>query len=221
MVVKVVDRLTDAIVKGKFDRSSVLPSEAELASSFGVSRTVVREAMRSLRAQGLVQASKGRVARVAPPDSKATVASLRLLLRRNKASLLHLMQVRKPLEGEIAMLAAERANDEHIRQLEQSIHDLDGSLPLESRTKADMRFHRILAEATGNPVFVLLLETLAEFFLEFHQKTLDSAGVKYARAGHLAVLDAVRKREPLEALGAMQAHLRTAEKYLLSRGVTS
>jgi DNA-binding FadR family transcriptional regulator len=124
MVATVLHRLTEHIVQGEFDESGWLPSEGELTKAFGVSRTVVREAMRSLRAHGLVEVSQGRPPRVKPPDSQATVASLRLLLRRNKATLLHLAEVRQPLEGEIAALAAERANDEHLRQLERSVHDL-------------------------------------------------------------------------------------------------
>jgi DNA-binding FadR family transcriptional regulator len=216
-VVTVVDRLTEAIVMGDFDENRVLPSEGDLASSFGVSRTVVREAMRSLRAQGLVEASKGRVARVKPPDSQATVASLRLLLRRNKASLLHLLEVRQHLEGDIAAMAALRANEVHLRQLEKAVNELDATSPLAARVEADMQFHRILGEATGNPVFVLLIETLAEFTQELYHRTLDPSGVEYARAGHRAILKAVRNRDAVKAHKAMRDHLQTAARYLQAK----
>ena len=124
MVGSVLRQLTDHIVAEDFEPGGVLPAEGELAKSYGVSRTVIREAMRSLRAQGLVEVSQGKPPRVNPPDSKATVASLDLLLRRNRATLLHLVEVRRPLECEIAALAAQRANDEHLRQLHRAIHDL-------------------------------------------------------------------------------------------------
>jgi GntR family transcriptional regulator, transcriptional repressor for pyruvate dehydrogenase complex len=218
MVVTVLGRLTERIVKGDFDASGTLPSEGDLASSFDVSRTVIREAMRSLRAQGLVEVSQGRAPRVKPPDSQATVASLRLLLRRNKATLLHLAEVRQPLEGEIAALAAERANDEHLRQLERTVRDLAAASPLEMRIEADVRFHRILAEATGNPVFVLLLETLAEFMRESRQKTLAYSGVEQALVGHRAVLEAVRNRDQVKARNAMHEHLGRAARDLQSLG---
>src|SRR5689334_3741938 len=93
MVMTVLDRLTDHIIEGDFDPNGLLPPEGELAKSFGVSRTVIREAMRSLRAQGLVEVSQGKAPRVKPPDSKATIASLELLLRRNKATHLNLVEV--------------------------------------------------------------------------------------------------------------------------------
>ncbi len=216
MVVTVLGHLTERIVNGEFDASGILPSEGDLATSFDVSRTVIREAIRSLRAQGLVEVSQGRAPRVKPPDSQATVASLRLLLRRNKATLLHLVEVRQPMEGEIAALAAERANHEHLRQLERAVLDLAAASPLEVRIEADVRFHRILAEATGNPVFVLLLETLAEFMRESRQKTLAYSGVEQALAGHRAVLEAVRNHDPVKAREAMHEHLGTAARDLQS-----
>jgi len=219
MVATVLDRLTEHIVQGDFDANGLLPSEGELAKSFGVSRTVIRETMRSLRAQGLVEVSQGRAPRVKPPDSKATVASLRLLLRRNKATLLHLVEVRRPVEGEIAALAAERANDEHLRQLQRAVHDLAAASQLEARIEADVRFHRILGEATGNPVFVLLLETLAEFLRESRQKTMAYSGVELALPGHRAILEAVRGRDPVKARAAMEEHLGLAARDLQNMGV--
>jgi DNA-binding FadR family transcriptional regulator len=216
MVVAVLESLTSHIVQGDFESSGVLPSEGELAKSFGVSRTVVREAMRSLRAQGLVEVSQGKPPRVKPPDSKAAIASLELLLRRNKATLLNLAEVRQPLESEIAALAAERATDENLRQLERAAHDLGAATDLEKRIEADVRFHRILGEATGNPVFVLLLETLSGFMRESRQKTLAYSGVDHALNGHRAVLSAVRSRNPAKAREAMLDHLRLARRDLQS-----
>lgn len=219
MVATVLERLTDHIVKGDFDAKGLLPSEGELAKSFAVSRTVIREAMRSLRAQGLVEVSQGRAARVKPPDSQATVASLRLLLRRNKATLLHLVEVRLPVEGEIAALAAERANDEHLRQLERAIHDLTTASQLSERIEADVRFHRLLGEATGNPVFVLLMETLAEFLRESRQKTMSYSGVEQALAGHRTIFEAVRNHDRVKAREAMREHLGMAAQDLQHVGV--
>jgi len=214
----VLNRLTEHIVNGDFGADGVLPSQGELARSFGVSRTVIREAMRGLCAQGLVAVSQGCAPRVRPPDSKPTVDSLRLLLRRNKATLLQLAEVRYPVESEIAALAAERANAEHLRQLDRAVQDLVTAARLDDRIEADVRFHRVLAEATGNPVFVLLLETLAEFLHESRQRTLAYSGVEQALIGHRAILEAVRHCDPRLAREAMQQHLRLAARDLQSAG---
>jgi len=214
MVATVLSQLTDQIVSGRFGPGAALPPEGELAKTHGVSRTVIREAMRGLRAHGLVEMSRGRPARVRPPDPQAAIASLEMLLRRNRASLLNLVEVRRPLESEIAALASERANDEHLRQLERAIHELAAASTSRERIEADMKFHRILGEATGNPVFVLLLETLAGFLFESRQKTLAYSGVDLALRGHRAVFEAVRSRDSDRARGAMLEHLHLAARDL-------
>jgi len=213
-VATVLKQLTHEIISGQFAPGTALPPEGELAKSHGVSRTVIREAMRGLRAHGLVEMSQGKPARVRPPDPKAAIASLEMLLRRNRASLLNLMEVRRPLESEIAALAAERANDEHLRQLEHTIHELAAASTSEQRIEADVKFHRVLGEATGNPVFVLLLETLAGFLRESRQKTLAHSGVDLALQGHRAVLEAVCSRDSNKAREAMLEHLRRAARDL-------
>jgi len=139
---------------------------------------------------------------------------LEMLLRRNRASLLHLVEVRRPLESEIAALAAQRANAEHLRQLEQTMHELAGARTLDQRIEADVEFHRVLGEATGNPVFVLLLETLTGFLRESREKTLAYSGMELALEGHRAVFQAVRARDSGKAREAMQEHLRLAARDL-------
>jgi GntR family transcriptional repressor for pyruvate dehydrogenase complex len=217
-VAVVLRELTERIASGRIPAGGGLPSEGELARAFDVSRTVIREAMRGLRAQGLVEVSRGRTPRVKPPDAQAAVASLELLLRRNQATLLQLAEVRQPLESEIAALAAARANDVHLLQLQRALDDLATRPTIDERVEADVRFHRILAEATGNPVFVLLLETLAELLRESRRKTLAYSGVEYAAAGHRPILAAVAAHDPERARAAMDQHLQLAARDLHEMG---
>ena len=212
----VLERITDEIVLGALPAGAILPAEGALAKFYGVSRTVMREAMRMLRGFGLIEMSQGKRPRVRPPDLESAVFSIKLLLRRNRASLFNLVEARRPLEAEIAALAAERANDEHLRQLEQSLYELISAPAFADRIEADVAFHRILAEATGNPVFVLLLEALAGFLRESRQKTLSYSGVDLAVNGHRAILAAVRARDPIAAREAMARHLRSVERDLRS-----
>ena len=172
--------MTGKILNGEFSTGMTLLSEGNLAASFGVSRTVMREVMRTLRARGLIEMSQGKRPRVKAPDLQDVTIGLDLLLRRNHASLLNLAEVRRPLETEIAALAAARANDEHLRQLEESIHELKSAHALPERIEADVQFHRVLAEATGNPVFVLILQALAGFLRESRSRTLSYSGVELA-----------------------------------------
>jgi GntR family transcriptional repressor for pyruvate dehydrogenase complex len=214
MVAEVLSRLSERILSGGFDPDGVLPPEGALAQSFGVSRTVIREAMRTLRSQGLVEVSQGRAPRVKPADARTVIASLDLLLRRGAGTLLHLVEARRPLEGEIAALAADRATSDHLAGLEAAIDQLVAAGTQAQRVEADVQFHRVLAESTGNPVFGLLLETLAGLLRESRRQTIAQSGVEMALAGHRAVLEAVRRKDAASARQAMLEHLVLAERDL-------
>lgn len=212
MVASVLEDLTQRIIAGDFGSEGVLPPEGELATRYGVSRTVIREAMQRLRAQGLVEVAQGRLPRVKPPAPATAIASLDTLLRRSKGSLLHLIETRRPLESEIAALAAERATPEQLAELQQAIDAQAVAPTAEGQIEADLRFHRVLAEATGNPIFGLLLETLAGLMRSSREKTIRQSGVETALVGHRAILQALRARDAAAARQAMLDHLTLAER---------
>lgn len=210
----VLRQLSEQITAGAFGDDGALPPEGSLAQAFGVSRTVIREAMRTLRAQGLVEVSQGKPPRVKPADAQATIASLGLLLRRSEGTLLHLVEARRPLESEIALLAAERACPADFDRLQETIDRLTTVRTLDERVQADVEFHRILAETSGNPVFCLLLETISGLLCESRRRTLTQSGSEIAAAGHRAVLAALRRRDGAAAKTAMLEHLTLAERDL-------
>lgn len=211
LVTQVIDHLRRGIVSGSFSPGMALPSEGRLAETLAVSRTVIREAMRSLRSQGLVVMSQGTRPRIAALDPGPTVESLDLLLRRSRTTLLQLTEVRRPLESAIAGHAATRATESDVATLRASIIDLERAPNLETRVAADVRFHELLAEATGNPVFTVLLKTLGGLLGESRRRTIRTAGVEPALIGHREILAAVERHEPQAAATAMRRHLDWAE----------
>lgn len=184
-----------------------LPSEGELAERFEVSRTVLREAMKQLEAQGLVRMSQGRRPRVRPADPQAAIESLDTLLQRTQGSLVHLAEVRRPLESEIAALAAERAEAVDLESAAKAVDDLASATTLDARIEADVRFHRELARATRNPVYVLLHDTLDGLLRASRRETLGRHGVQVALDHHRAILEAVRRRDPAAARAEMERHI--------------
>jgi DNA-binding FadR family transcriptional regulator len=212
LVAQVVTHLREWILAGAHAVGTSLPSEGDLAESFGVSRTVIREAMRSLRAQGLVTMSQGSRPRVAEVDARSTVESLSLLLARSRTTLLALTEVRRPLETEIARFAATRATVEQVAALCDANAQLERAKTLEDRVAADVRFHDLLAVATGNPVFSVLLGTLGGLLVESRRRTIRSAGVGPALIGHREILAAVGRHDPAAAEAAMRRHLDWAER---------
>lgn len=206
----VVERMREHILAGDSGSSQSLPSEAQLGQALGVSRTVIREAMRILGGQGLVEVSQGRRPRIRPADPQAVIEGLRTFLQRRDHTPFDLIEVRRPLETAIASLAAERATPQHIQDLDESLRQLKDASGLEKQIEADLRFHDLLAEATGNPVFQLLLKTLASLMQDSRRTVLARAGIQRGVAGHSAILAAVRSHDPNAAGQAMLNHLTNA-----------
>ena len=211
---QVVERLRAFIVARPKDAPRTLPSQGELTRQLGVSRTVLREAMKLLEAQGLIFISQGRRPQVRPAGAHAVIESLGAHLDRSNGKLLHLVEVRRPLEGEIAALAALRLTDDQLESAELAIDQLQAAKGLVEQVDADLRFHRILAEATGNPVFVVLLDTLAGLLKASRVHTIGTFGAHAAIEGHRDILRALRKRDPRAAREAMLRHLGWNERQI-------
>jgi GntR family transcriptional repressor for pyruvate dehydrogenase complex len=170
--------------------------------------------MKQLQAQGLVEVSQGKRPRIRPADPQAAVESLELLLQRTEGSLRHLVEARRPFECEIAGLAAERAHPEHVEAAQSAIEALRRAQTLDEQIDADVRFHRVLAQATGNPVFLTLLDTVAGLLRESRRRTIGKHGMGVAVDHHAAILDAVRRRDPAGARAAMAHHLDVNAQHL-------
>lgn len=214
LVNEVVNRVREEILGGRISSGEQLPAEAEMVSRFGVSRTVIREAMRTLRAQGFVEISRGRIPRVRPADAKHAVESLGFLLARNHQTPLSLLEVRRPLETEVAALAAQRATPEHLIRLAENVQQLTEAKSLTERIGIDLKFHETLAMATGNPIFPLLFRVLAELLKDSLRKTHQRVGVERTVIGHHAILKAVKTGDPELARKAMAEHIVWAEEDL-------
>lgn len=214
LVKEVVNRVRDEILGGRISAGEPLPAEAEMVSRFGVSRTVIREAMRTLRAQGFVEISRGRIPRVRPADSTHAVESLGILLARNKQAPLSLLEVRRPLETEVAALAARRATPEHLARLSDNVQQLLEVRTLNERIDIDLKFHELLAIATGNPIFPVLFRVVADLLTDSLRKTHRRVGVERTIVGHKAILAAVKSGDPEVARRAMAEHIKWAEEDL-------
>lgn len=213
LVESVVRSLRERILAGEFVEG-VLPPQGELATEFAVSRSVIREAMQQLQSSRLIELSQGRNARVVPVGSEAIIDNLQLFMQRSQASLLHLAEVRQPLEAEIAALAAERIDDEALLRLHISVRKLAEAKTSEEQIDGDIDFHRILAEATGNPIYLFLMDALAELLRESRRKTIGLGGVEPALEGHRAVLQAVQKGNAKAARAAMLEHVQASRRDL-------
>lgn len=215
----VIERLEELIFSA-LDPGESLPSEGQLAEKLGVSRLSVREATRALEARGLLEISKGRRPRVAVPNGSLVGDFFKNAVRRDPRALLDLLDVRRALEVHIAALAARRASQRNIADLELSINAMRASeQEFEAFHTADVRFHENLAAASGNELFVFLIEAFAE---PLRASRRNSFAGHQARGGHVddvieqheKILDAIKARNSKQAAQAMREHLQQTEQDL-------
>ena len=215
---ELVARLTADITSGKIKPGSQLPTEQELIAATGVSRTVVREAVAALRADGLVVTRQGVGAFVA--DHARRPFRIDPVKLHSLREVLEVMELRTGIEIEAAGLAAERAAAADVRKIVEAYEAIDKAIRRgDSAVDQDFAFHCQIAAATGNPQFIHFLEYLGRFIIP-RQTVRVSAGAAEERRGYLetiqaehrAIVDAVRTHAVQKARAAMRNHLLHSRK---------
>jgi GntR family transcriptional regulator, transcriptional repressor for pyruvate dehydrogenase complex len=214
---KVAQQLLDSIVSGRLRPGDQLPSERELADNFGVSRTVIREAVRSLLTRGLLVSQSGSRLRVTAmvPGSVTEWMSL-LVSSIGSVGYTKVHEVRTVLEMATVGLAAERATAEEVSILGDAARGLlRADLTPVDAARYDTTFHRVLAEATKNELFVVLLDSIGDVLFEVRLRFLsDRSGVDYAYGAHKRILERVADHDIEGARAAMFAHLEESRDLL-------
>jgi DNA-binding FadR family transcriptional regulator len=187
-----------------------LPAERDLAQRFGVSRTAVREAVKTLREKGLVEAYSGRGTFVTNGTSQAMRQSLDLMIRINQQEgSANLAELRLVLEPEIAGLAAPRIEEQLLATMREAVAVMDRNLhDPDAYVEADLDFHLALAEAAGNPLILSLLDSIVGLLREQRSRIFNvDGGPERGQFHHKRILAAIEKRDPDSAREAMRAHL--------------
>lgn len=213
------DRVTESVLQmitsNALKPGDRLPSERDLGVRFGVSRTVVREAVRSLAAKGVLDVRSGSGAIVARVGHDTASQTLRLFVQGSRGpddDELHYEQindVREMLETRVARIAAraaQPADHERLRELHKQMKAAKGDVELAS--SLDVAFHREIAVATRNPLFVVIIDSIEPALLEIRRKTLGSPGrPNRALRAHALILERIVAGDPQGAEEAMNEHL--------------
>jgi GntR family transcriptional regulator, transcriptional repressor for pyruvate dehydrogenase complex len=206
----VSEQLLAAIRDAGLQPGSRIPSERDLGEQFGVSRTVIREAIRHLSAKGVLQVMSGSGVLVADVGHEGVSESIDLYLRqRGPVRPEQIHEVRESLELTTTGLAAVRASDEQIAAIRDICESMADSLgDADAASRADVAFHRAIAEATGNPLFLVLIDSLGDVLMEIRRATLGEPGRgEVALAAHRSVAEALGRRDAAGAVAALRAHL--------------
>jgi GntR family transcriptional regulator, transcriptional repressor for pyruvate dehydrogenase complex len=205
---KVADMMLETILSRRLQVGDKLPSERELGEQFGVSRTVVREAVRALVAKGVIEVRSGSGLRVAAVDAAAVSESIGLFLRGGSIDFERVHEVRTLLEVHIAGVAAERSTDEDVERLRE-VHERmqrDGA-DVDAAALDDLEFHRVIARATQNDLYLLLMDSIGTALIDIRRENLGSGSAPMTLRQHEAILERISERDRDGAREAMAAHL--------------
>jgi DNA-binding FadR family transcriptional regulator len=211
-------RIADEIATARLPPGAKLPTEQEMVAAMGVSRTVVREAVAALRAQGLIVTRQGAGAFVAAEADRRPF-QLAFDGLPSIAEVLDVMELRASVEVEAAGLAAERGSPAARKRVGAALKAIDAALDRgEGAIAEDFAFHRTIAAATGNPQFAHFLEYLGRFIIPrqsirvaAHRPEGQRAYLETFQREHAAIATAIVARDADAAREAMRRHLANSQ----------
>jgi DNA-binding FadR family transcriptional regulator len=211
---EIAERIAAEILSAKLAPGAKLPTEQEMVSAMGVSRTVIREAVAALRAQGLVTSRQGAGVFVAP-DVESRPFRLAFDGLPSTDEVLDVMELRASVEIEAAALAAGRATASARRRIGSALTAVDKALSRgEAAIDEDFSFHRAIATATGNRQFLRFLEYLGRFVIPrqsirvaAHRPEGQRAYLETFQREHAAIFEAIAAGDADAAREAMRLHL--------------
>ena len=216
---EVAAQLERLILDGALQPGDKLPPERELAERFDVSRSAVREALRSLELKGLVDPRPGEGTLVRTPSIDSLLNPLAGLLGR-KLELVHeLLEVRSMIEPHLAGRAARNAEREDINRLKNILDRQEDKVAREELAiEEDSEFHYTIARASKNSVILKVVDLMMDILRESRERSLQVDGRREkSLAGHRRIFNAIRRRDAEGAEKAMRQHLAEIESILIKK----
>jgi GntR family transcriptional regulator, transcriptional repressor for pyruvate dehydrogenase complex len=223
------DMLLEAIVDGQFPLESVLPPEGELAVRYGMSRLTVREAVRILRSQNVVDVRRGRGTFVNPPQAWTSLDAIVRIEERQSPSgrvSVRLLEARRMVEVGAAQLAAINRTKEDLASLAASIEEMrlaNRAARVDLFVEADIAFHDVIMHATANMFIPFMFEPFGTLLVNTRTETSSVEEIRLnAIAMHEDILQALTDGDPERSRDAMAAHMNQTEadlrRYILDSG---
>lgn len=218
MYEEIVLQLRGMIDRGELAVGDKLPPERKLAALFGVSRNTVREAIKALAEQGIIESRQGAGNFVREVQEEGETAPLNPFALTGEASLRDIFEVRKLVEPEIAALAARNGSPDALTRLDATLAEQEEALRKGNLSGThDQIFHRLLAEASGNNVFHAMVDSLHDKFMRSRGPGVQSLQrQKASLKAHRAIVEAVKGGHVMLAEKCMREHLEEIETIVFS-----
>jgi GntR family transcriptional repressor for pyruvate dehydrogenase complex len=210
LVERVCQQLAELIRGGSSEEERWLPGERSLAEKLGVSRTVVREATKRLEQQGMLEIQHGTGIKIVDRLHRPLNDSLSLLIPDMADRLQQLNETRLSIEPDAAAYAAQRATTEQLKTMRRIQKQLENAAEGPAAIEADIAAHHAIADASGNLIYRLLLDSLADLGVSSRLRTIGRIGKAAAVEQHEAILVAIENRDPEAARAVMRTHILAA-----------
>jgi GntR family transcriptional regulator, transcriptional repressor for pyruvate dehydrogenase complex len=209
---QVAQAITDGILSGRYQANEKLPPERALANELGVSRPVVREALRSVEQLGLIETRAARGTWVQGIGSSTGHRGISLSIRRRGVTAQELSEARIAIESVVAGEAARSATASDIKRLGETLVVLEKSTGME-HVRWDLRFHLTIAAAANNPVLEIMLESIAPLTAALMTRsTMDPDVMRLSQPLHRVAFEAIRDGDAEGASAAIRTHLGYAKE---------
>jgi GntR family transcriptional regulator, transcriptional repressor for pyruvate dehydrogenase complex len=210
---QVVNHIRALLENGTLQPGEKIPSERDFARSLKISRASLRTGINYLAAMGVIKVRHGVGTFVADGPAEFDKASLSIMGALHGFLPWQMFEARLILESHLAELAAERSQQEHHAALAEEVAEMFAAIdsPAEYLVH-DVLFHRIISQASGNPILGALMETITSALYDDRRKTVEhSLDLRESAEMHREIYRAIRARKPAEARKLMEQHLRMAE----------
>ncbi|MGC2163559.1 MAG: FadR/GntR family transcriptional regulator [Silvibacterium sp.] len=210
---QVVDHIQKLIEDGTLQPGDKIPAEREFARMLKISRASLRTGIGYLAAMGIMKVRHGVGTFVADGPPELGKSSLSLMGALHGFQPWQMFEARLILESNLAALAAERSKEEHHSALAEEVAEMYATVEQPSDYLIhDIRFHRTIAQASGNPILAALMETISSALYDKRRKTVErSRDLRESAELHREIYKAIRTRKAPEARRLMEQHLRLAE----------
>jgi GntR family transcriptional repressor for pyruvate dehydrogenase complex len=210
-------KIKEMIVGGELKPGDRLPKEPELAARLGLSRNSLREAVKALSLMHVLDVRQGDGTYVTSLEPQLLLEAVNFVVDfHSDDSVLQFFEVRRILEPTATALAAVRASEDELKQLEKLLEQTGPEAPVDQLVASDLEFHRGIAEASGNNVLCSLLDGLtgATQRARIWRGLTEEGALERTLAEHRAILEALRSREPEVARSWATVHIAGVESWL-------
>lgn len=213
---KIESAIKEAILSGTYQPGEQLPGEIELSNQFGVSRPVVREAIKSLKSKGFleIRRGKGGGSYVTSLDQLFFKENFADLIRLRKIQVNDLVQARLFIEPEVVKLVVANATDQDVNKIQKNLIEFEETTDPDIRARLVTEFHKLIARSCGNPLYSVLMDSIMDFYEAYMRVIKPPSQLLDNIEDHSKIFQAIKERDTEKAVKLTKRHITTTVDHM-------